>query len=127
MEPQHEHQQRQQHQGHGQGQQYALQDARGTVRGCGATQIYCFDFLVLYCQCPVFRLAIRLKKIYSNLGGCGEKRQRGLRENKEALTAVDGQVDVAVLCSQKVRGRAAIQAGRLGRRVDNSDGARQLP
>ena len=46
---------------------------------------------------------------------------------EQALTAVDGQVDVAVLCSQEVRGRAAIQARRLRGHVDNLDGARQIP
>lgn len=32
----------------------------------------------------------------------------------EAPTAVDGQIDVAVLCSQQVGGGAAIQTRRLG-------------
>lgn len=43
--------------------------------------------------------------------------------NRVALTAVDGQVDVAVLRSQDVCGRAAIQAGRLRGHVDDLDGA----
>lgn len=47
--------------------------------------------------------------------------------NRVALTAVDGQVDVAVLRSQDVCGRAAIQARRLRWHVDNLDGAWQIP
>lgn len=54
--------------------------------------------------------------------------QRGLWVGKnQALTAVDGQVDVAVLCSQDVGGRAAVQAGGLWGHVDNLDGAWQIP
>lgn len=105
VEPQHEHQQRQQHQAHGQGQQHALQYARGAVRGCGESD-----------------KTLSLKSVQV---AAVKRRQRGLWVNKEALTAVDGQVDVAVLCSQEVCGRAAIQAGRLRWHVDNLDGARQ--
>lgn len=43
------------------------------------------------------------------------------RMDKGALTAVDGQIDVAVLCPQEVGGRAAIQAGCLRGHVDNLD------
>lgn len=39
------------------------------------------------------------------------------------LTAVDGQIDVAVLGSQDVGGGAAVQAGRLRRHVGDLDGA----
>lgn len=41
------------------------------------------------------------------------KEQRGLWVAGSALTAVDRQVDVTVLCSQGVHGGAAIQAGCL--------------
>lgn len=51
----------------------------------------------------------------------------GDQEKKKALTAVDGQVDVAVLCSQDVCGRAAIQARRLRGDVGDLDGAWQIP
>lgn len=47
-------------------------------------------------------------------------------EGTEALTAVDRQADVAVLCSQQVGGRAAVQAGCLRRHVDNLDGAAKI-
>lgn len=46
--------------------------------------------------------------------------------HKEELTAVDGQVDVAVLGSQGVGGRAAVQAGGLRGHVDNLNGARHV-
>lgn len=45
------------------------------------------------------------------------------RINKQMLTAVDGQVDVAVLCSKDVRSRAAIQAGCLRCHIDYLDQA----
>lgn len=71
------------------------------------------------------------------LSGAAEKRENikithvavlkrgseGLWVNKQPLTAVDGQVDVAVLRSQDVGGGAAVQAGRLRGHVDNLDGA----
>lgn len=53
-------------------------------------------------------------------------RGRGRRSWWETLTAVDGQVDVAVLRSQDVGGGAAVQARRLGRHVGDLDGAREV-
>lgn len=47
-------------------------------------------------------------------------------EDYESLTAVDRQVDVTVLRSQEVGGRAAIQAWGLRGHIDNLDGAQEI-
>lgn len=61
---------------------------------------------------------------------CGSRNQNKRNDSlsvHQKLTAVNGQADVAVFCSQDVGGGAAVQTGRLRRHVDDLDRTGPVP